>query len=203
VRMFRKVLKFFGIKLRPRTIEDLTVGDLQNDRVGIEQNMKLLNRQIDSIEGEKDALFQKGVRTTGDRKRLDIAQEIKTKDRQIRGKVNTLTFFHKSLEVVTGLLVIKENKDMITRYGISSVIARMDLGQLKNYVQEATIDGQLQWSKLSELVGVIDAGESVQEEHRMTDDDTLAIVRSMNEAADLPLKDLAASTRCRLVEQSL
>ena len=158
--MFRRL----GLPLRPRTLAEISVTELRRDRIGHQQTIGTLNRQIETIEANKDALLQKGIASPSDSFRRDVARHLPILDLDIEGKNRALRLLFKELEAITGLLIIKENQEVIRKNGLTSVIARMNLDQLTQFVHEATVEGELQWDKLTTLCGTLNDSRQIGSE---------------------------------------
>lgn len=68
---------------------------------------------------------------------------------------------------------------MIRQNGLTSIIARMDLGKLTEYVHLATVEGQLQWEKLTDLVGSLDESRKIGTESETEVSEEMELVRQM------------------------
>ncbi|MBL8868732.1 MAG: hypothetical protein JNK90_03010 [Planctomycetaceae bacterium] len=157
----RRFLRSVGLPLRPRTLAEISTLELRRDRVGHQQKIGALNRQIESIEANKEVLFKKGVASPSDSARLDVARHLSILDLDIKGKNNTLRILFKELEAITGLLIIKENQEFIRQNGLTSVISRMNLDQLTAFVHESTVEGELQWDKLQALCSTLNDSQQI------------------------------------------
>ena len=177
--VLRTILRQLGVPLAPRTLQEITVAELRRDRVEHQQKIGVLNRQIEQIETNKDTLFNKGVSEKSDSLRLELARHIRILSLDSQGKSRALRLLFTELEAITGLLIIKENQEMIRQNGLTSIIARMDLGKLTEYVHLATVEGQLQWEKLTDLVGSLDESRKIGTESETEVSEEMELVRQM------------------------
>jgi hypothetical protein len=180
----RRLLRWCGFPLAPRTLQEISVAELRRDRVEHQQKIGVLNQQIEGIEANKDTLFQKGIAETSDSLRLEIARHIRILSLDIQGKAKMLRLLFKELEAITGLLIIKENQEMIRQNGLTSIISRMDLQRLTEYVHLSTVEGQLQWEKLASLCNTLDESRMIGSETEAPDGEEMQIVRQMEMAAN-------------------
>jgi hypothetical protein len=168
----RALLRRLGLPLNPRTLAEISALELRTNRVGHQQKISTLNRQIESIESNKEALFKKGVASPSDSFRVDISRQLRILDLDIQGKNKSLRLLFKELEAITGLLILKENQELIRQNGLTSIIARMDLERLTSYVHESTVEGELHWDKLTALCGTLDDSRQTGLESGATLDET-------------------------------
>lgn len=194
------ILRRLGFKIAPQTLEEITVSELRRDRVEHQQKIGVLNRQIEQIETNKDTLFQKGVAEKSDSLRVEISRHIRILSLDIKGKANSLRLLFKELEAITGLLIIKENQELIRQNGLTSIIAKMDLSKLTEYVHLSTVEGQLQWEKLVSLCGNLEDSRLIGAESEASIGAEMDIVRQMqaaSEAMDVtsPLSEKTASSK--------
>lgn len=184
LRFVRSLLRRLGFNVAPQTLQEITVSQLRRDRVEHQQKIGVLNRQIEQIETNKDSLFQKGVAEKSDSIRIEIARHIRILSLDIQGKAKSLRLLFKELEAITGLLIIKENQEMIRKNGLTSIVAKMDLSKLTEYVHLSTVEGQLQWEKLASLCGNLEESRMIGTETEGALGAEVDILRQMQAASE-------------------
>ena len=162
-------------------IDRLSVDELKQEKIRLEQMERRVSREVDNTEARKHDLFLKGKDETSSRQQLALARKIKELDARARSKGQQLAFFHKHLRIIDGLLQIKENMELLKELKVGSVITNMSVEELTGYVEQATVQGQFEMEKftglLESLEGAMEAGEEAEE-----DADLKAIVAAMEEA---------------------
>ncbi|MFZ4082962.1 MAG: hypothetical protein ACOYKN_17170 [Pirellula sp.] len=184
MQVIRTLLRRLGFKIAPQTLQEITISELRRDRVEHQQKIGVINRQIEQIETNKDTLFQKGVAEKSDSLRVEVARHIRILSLDIQGKAKSLRLLFKELEAITGLLIIKENQEMIRQNGLTSIVAKMDLSKLTEYVHLSTVEGQLQWEKLVSLCGNLEDSRLIGAEAEGTIGAEIDILRQMQAASD-------------------
>jgi hypothetical protein len=76
---------------------------------------------------------------------------------------------------------LRENQQMLQQMGLSSIVSKMDLDELQAYVERATIEGQFQMEKFTELLAVMEAGDTL--DVGSVDAETQAILAAMEAAS--------------------
>jgi len=166
---------------RKKSLGKISVDELRRERVGMEQTESRLIKDIEEIEKKKQALFVKGKDEVSQRQQLIYARKIKELDVRSRNKDKQLALISKQLRILSGFEQIKENQKMLIESSKSSLLAKMDLSELQQYVEKAIVEGNFQMEKftaiLNDLEGGVLGGEFAEE-----DADILGIVNAMQEA---------------------
>ncbi len=87
-----------------------------------------------------------------------VAQKLQNLRMRRKGVETRLSYTSKMFQTVMGMLIIKENMNFFEKLGVGSVISNMDLGELENYVTEATIEGTLHQEKLAAMLRGVSEG---------------------------------------------
>jgi hypothetical protein len=193
-----------GLFARPKGIEQIGVDELKHEKIRLEQMERRVSGEVDQLESRKHELFLKGKDESSARQRLSLAGKIKELDSRARAKTQQLSFFHKHLRIVDGLLQIKENIALLRELKVGSVITSMSVEELTAYVERATVQGQFEMEKFTSLLdsleGAMDAGQEVAE-----DKDLTAIVAAMEQsrAAEEAGRPELVSAAARQVDELL
>ncbi|MCL5952615.1 MAG: hypothetical protein M1132_13005 [Chloroflexi bacterium] len=166
---------------KKKTIDDITEDELRLERIRLEQEESKMIKRVDDMETQKKQLFQKGVEEASPRQREIVAGKIKDLDSQARGYDKTLKLFAHQLRIINGFIQIKENRRLLTQLGLSSVISKIDLSELRNYVERETVNGDFQVEKLKDIVTVLEDSGGVMKDSQV-DKDTQDIVALMEKA---------------------
>jgi hypothetical protein len=166
---------------KPKTFEAVSIDELRRERIRIEQEESRLIKKLDEMERSKQTLFEKGTDEVSQRQQLVVARKIKELDQQARNFDQTLRLLSRQLRVIAGFLHVKENKQLLQKTAVSSLLAKMDLADLQRFIEAATVEGQFQMDKFEEILGTLEDYE-LDVTAAGEDADTLAIVEAMNRA---------------------
>jgi len=180
---------------KSKTIESVSIDELRRERIRIEQEESRLIKKLDEMERNKQALFEKGTDEPAQRQQIIVARKIKELDQQGRNYDQTLKLLSRQLRIISGFLHVKENKQLLQKTAVSSLLTKMDLADLQRFVEAATVEGQFQMDKFEEILGTLEDYD-LDTAAAAEDADTLAIVEAMNRAraakdvnAEVAIKD--------------
>ncbi|KPK61771.1 MAG: hypothetical protein AMK73_07795 [Planctomycetes bacterium SM23_32] len=165
---------------RGNRIENITVDELKREQIRIEQMERRLGREVDDLDTQKQKLFAEGTNEASQRRRVMVARKIKQLDSRARAKAQQLALFNKHLRIVDGLLQIKENMALLDELKVGSVVSKMPLSELSEYVERATVEGQFEMEKFTTLLGALEGAMDTAEVEE--DADVLGIVEAMEQA---------------------
>ena len=160
--ILNRIGKIFGGKKRP-TLKQLPLDDLKREQLTVQNELRKLEIENDKIEKDEWQLKEeyKAAHAAGrDSLKRSVAQKLQNSQMRRKGIDTRLAYTNKMYQTVTGMLIIKENMAFFEKLGVGSVISDMDLGELENYVAEATIEGTLQQEKLAAMLQGINDGVS-------------------------------------------
>jgi hypothetical protein len=152
--------KMFGGKKKP-TLKQLPLDDLKREQLTVQNELRKLEIENDKIEKDEWQLKEeyKAAHAAGrESLKRSVAQKLQNLQMRRKGVDTRLAYTNKMYQTVTGMLIIKENMAFFEKLGVGSVISDMDLGELENYVAEATIEGTLQQEKLAAMLQGINDG---------------------------------------------
>ena len=173
-----RIKGFFAGK---RRIDRISVEQLKRERIRVEQMEARAARDVEQLESRKEELFLRGKDEPSARQRLAAARKIKDLDAQARAKGRQMAFFNKHLRIINGLLQIKENMALLSRLRLGSIISRMSVAELTEYVDKACVEGQFEMEKFASLLGSLEAAVGA-DEPAGADPDVEAIVAAMEQA---------------------
>jgi hypothetical protein len=166
---------------KAKTLQSVTIDELRRERIRIEQEESRQIKRINELERDKQALFEKGTDEPSQRQQVIFARKIKELDQQGRNYDQTLKLLSRQLRIISGFIHVKENKQLLEKTAVSTLLAKMDLADLQRFVEAATVEGQFQMDKFEHILGTLEDYDldttAVSE-----DADTIAIVEAMNRA---------------------
>ena len=175
-------------KVSRQTLKNVSPEDIRREKIKVEQTENRVTREIEELEKQKDAFFSKGVNAGSDRQKLQYARKIKELDAQVQARDQQLALISRNLRVLNGISQLKENERVLRDLGMEGLVNKMDMTELQNFVEKATVEGQFQMDKFNEILGALDSAESVYK-FESDDSDTLAILDAMNRASDQKVRD--------------
>lgn len=197
--LFNAVRGLFSQK--KTSIDQVDPEELRRERIKLEQNENRMMREIELVEQQKEDFFRKGVDGGSQRQKLQIARKIKELDAQVKAKDKQLALISKNLRVLSGLAQIKDNQNLLADLGVSGLVSTMDLEQIQDYVERATVEGQFQMERFAGLLDAIDSGDDL-DALKAEDADTRAILEAMQLAGQSD-SETAISDGLRKVDHAL
>lgn len=177
-----------GGKAKKRSIEDVPVEELKREKVRMEQEERKLLNEIRTLEAQKRALFDEGVRKASEREQRVFARRIKELDAQSNNYDRLLQSISKQMRVLNGLVQIKERIRMDKEWGIAGLVSNLNLEDLMAYVSEASVTGEFNMNMFDDVLNVLEKND-VFSPNFQEDEDVLEIMKEMQmarEAADVP-----------------
>ena len=184
---------------KAKTLESVSIDDLRRERIRIEQEEARQIKKLDELEKNKQALFERGTDEPSQRQQVIVARKIKELDQQARNFDQTLKLLSRQLRIIGGFLHVKENKQLLQKTAISSLLATMDLADLQRFVEAATVEGQFQMDKFEHILGTLEDYD-LDTTAASEDVDTLAIVEAMNRARNAKNVDPEAAIKDGVAE---
>lgn len=166
-----------------KSLDDLPLDDLRREKIRLDQEEAKLIRDVEKVEAQKKDLFQKGVNESSQRQQMIVARKIKELDAQAKNMDRQLEFLSRQLRIVNGFMQLKENQRYLKESGLIGVLGKIDLEELQEYVDKASIDGGFQMDKFAAILGTMEEGQQVLGQPQ-ADEDVMEIVRLMQQAKE-------------------
>jgi len=158
--LLERIGQLFGGKKRP-TLKQLPLDTLKREQLTVQHelnNLEKENEKLEKTESQYKEEYRAAHAAGRDSLKRSVAQKLQVHRMRRKGIDTQLAYTNKMFQTVTGMLIIKENMAFFERLGVGSVISNMDLGELENYVTEATVEGTLQQEKLAAMLQGITTG---------------------------------------------
>ncbi len=168
---------------RKRSIVKVSLDELNKEKTQLEQEEGRLASKVQQLESQKEALFAQGKDEPSQRQQMIVARKIKELDVQAKNYDKSMRLFSRQIRILNGFIQVKENQQLLKDRGISSLINKMDLSRLQQYVEKASVEGQFQMDSFASILGALEEpamATSVTEEEA----DIGAIVAAMQGAKD-------------------
>lgn len=166
-----------------KSLDDLPLDDLRREKIRLDQEEAKIIRDVDKVEAQKKDLFQKGVNESSQRQQMIVARKIKELDAQAKNMDRQLEFISRQLRIVNGFMQLKENQRYLRESGLIGVLGKIDLEELQEYVDKASIDGGFQMDKFAAILGTMEEGQQVLGQPQ-ADEDVMEIVKLMQQAKE-------------------
>lgn len=150
-----------GIFSKQKGLGDLGMDELLKARVQLEREQERVLRKIDEIERQKAALDSQGRAERSVRKQKLLAEQILQLEARAKQYDRNLGFFSKQLRITDGLVFLKENERVLSNTPLGDIIGRMNMAELQEYVDKATLSGSFQLDKMDQLLGVFEESEDL------------------------------------------
>lgn len=183
-------------------LHDLSVDDLNKERIRLTQTERELLKKIEGIEGQKRERFMAGKDEKSERQQLIIARKIKELDVQAKNYDKSLSVISQQQRTINGFIQLKENEKLIAQSGLSKLLNTVDLGTLQTYVQQASVDGEFKMDKLKEVLGVVE-GSDTMPVGASEEDDIKAIMYEMQRAKEMESDPTAIESALANVNKTL
>lgn len=164
-------------------LEDVTMDDLQREKVRLDQEQRKMLAQLREMEANKKKMFAEAVRNTSQREQMVIARSIKEVELRIEGMDRMMQSISKQLRTVNGLILIKERVRMQSESGLTSLIGTIDLNDLVTYVDKASVDGEFQMNKFDQVLNAMEQAENISPQYS-EDQDVLEILHQIQMAQE-------------------
>lgn len=181
-----------GISLRnlfrkKRSLSDISVDELHTEKVRIEREQRRFSERLNELEQRKKALFIAATNEPSERKRKELAVQIKDLELEARDAERQHAILGRHLRAINRFIQAKRSRQ-VEQMGLGRIIDRLDLDDLARYMEEASLRGEVQWDRLGEILGQLDqterlAGE-LEEEEGVSD-----ILRAIDEARAVAISD--------------
>jgi len=191
-----------GLFSSKKGLHDLSVDDLNRERIRLTQTEREFVKKIDGIEAQKREMFMSGKDEKSERQQLIIARKIKELDVQAKNYDKSLSVISQQQRTINGFIQLKENEKLLAQSGLSKLLNTVDLGTLQTYVQQASVDGEFKMDKLKEVLGVVEGSDTMPVTAR-EEEDIMSIVREMQRASEMESDPSAIESAMANVNKTL
>jgi hypothetical protein len=148
-----------GLFQRRRSLAKITMDELQREKIRLEHEEARRAKRVEELESQKKGLFLKGMDEPSRLQRRILARKLKDLDVEAKNMDKQLRFISKQLRIVNNFIQIKENQRLYDRLGVWWIISRLDIQTLQKYVEDASIEGELQEKKLVSILRALEDTE--------------------------------------------
>ncbi len=170
-----------GLFQHKRSLKDITVDELKREKIRLELEEKRQAGQVEELERQKQRIFLQGKDESSDRQQRILATKIKELDVQAGNMDKNLRFISKQLRIINGFIQIKENQRLVQEAGLASIISKIDMEKLQQYVEQASVEGSFQWDKFESILGNLEESDKITSVGA-EDKDIQEIMKAMQEA---------------------
>ncbi|MDR2171561.1 MAG: hypothetical protein LBP59_15575 [Planctomycetaceae bacterium] len=126
---------------------------LEGDIRKLEKEEEQLNKDREQREDDYRAAHAAGKETA----KKTIIRKLETLKIQMKSIETRLKTCYSIYQTTIGLIAVKENQTFFEKLGVGSLVMKMDIDELQSFIQEATVEGELQQEKLARLLGATNA----------------------------------------------
>ncbi|MEO2152566.1 MAG: hypothetical protein ABGW50_07905 [Thermococcus sp.] len=151
--------KFFG----PKNPLDVPLKDLLENQMKLEAQIEKIERELRAIEAEIAELFERAKRAKSRSEELTIATKIKTLNKRKKNLQATHAQLNKQLMLVSNLLIIKENEELLKGTPTWEMLRKMSPKELEEKLIEMELDARNFNESLEKMLGMTDRTIGVEE----------------------------------------
>ncbi len=156
--IFDNMKKMFG----PRNpLNNMKPEELQKEKIRLDLLKRQLNNKADVVERDQQNKFQELVKEKSAVRQRDLAADIDTLDKQLKGLSSNMGLLAKAQQAVNALIFLKENETTLTQTGLNKYLQGLDKQEVGNYVRNVSVESQDTMNKLNDLVETIDEAHSL------------------------------------------
>ncbi|MDR2756079.1 MAG: hypothetical protein LBC20_10255 [Planctomycetaceae bacterium] len=142
------------------TLAQVQLGDLKREQFKLEGDVRRLEKEEEQLQKEKEQNEDKYRNAHAAGKEFvkkTIIRKLETLKIQTKSVETRLKTCYSLYQTTIGLIAVKENQTFFEKLGVGSLVMKMDIDELQSFIQEATVEGELQQDKLARLLGATNA----------------------------------------------
>jgi hypothetical protein len=142
------------------TLARVQLDDLKREQFKLEGDIRKLEKEEEqlNLERERREDEYRTAHTNGkDVIKKTIIRKLETLKIQAKSVETRLKTCYSIYQTTIGLIAVKENQAFFEKLGVGSLVMKMDIDELQSFIQEATVEGELQQEKLARLLGATNA----------------------------------------------
>jgi hypothetical protein len=171
----------FGHK--KREIKDLSLTELQDEKVRLEVEERKVNKVITRMEEDKGRLFKQGASEASQREKIILARKIKELDEEVKSQDRKAAMLSQQIRVVNRLVALKRKESELKEAGVWKMITEMDPAALDEYLNKGVIRDEQMAAKMQGILGVLES-ETGMSEIMKEDPETMRLVALMEQAGE-------------------
>jgi len=172
--------KLFGKK---KTFKDLSLNDLQAEKVRLEEQERRTNKKIEKLEADKASVFKQGVSESSKRQQVILARKIKELDEQAKEEDRNSSTLSKQIRVVNKLVSMKRKETQLKKAGLWEFVSSMDIAEMDTMLTDGKVHDEMEREKLKEILGILETDTDMSETLD-ADPDTMRLVELMQQAGE-------------------
>ena len=143
-------------KFWEKTVGDMSVDQLETERIKQQTEEKRRISQIESKEEKKKELFKQGAKESSIMKQAVIARQMKKLDADVKSLMGEQGILSKRIRLLNRLIRIKRNEAKLKEKGVWNAIKKMSAEELDTYVIRAKTDTEREKEILKNLLEVLE-----------------------------------------------
>jgi hypothetical protein len=155
--------------LKGNSVERLSVRELQEEELRLQNHIELARKDIQKIEKQKKDLFKQGVGADLIKKKM-LAQQLKHLDMQAQLKIKQFMTMHKQYMFVSNLVVVKKYEKELKQNKIWSKITSIEPSKFESALINVNLKGKSFEEVLNNLNNVFEMSLTDASYEQATDD---------------------------------
>ena len=151
-------------KSKAKRLDDIKKEELDAERIVLEGNERKFEKELEDLERQKADLFKRGAKTSNDAERARLARQIQEVESDIKSHERMRMATTKQKRVINGLIMLKREQTYQRNSAIRTVINKMDMASLSQWIADRTVDGELQMNRMEELLNDFDSSDNLRSE---------------------------------------
>ncbi len=143
-----------------RSLDKITMDDMDRERIRLDQQQRKQIQQIQGLEREKEKNFAQGIKESSSQMKLYYARKVKEIDSDVRLNDRVLKALAHKIRIYNGISSVKKWMAILSE-DKKSLLNKVSLTELTQWIEKNTVDGELRQSQLDQLVGAVESGTGV------------------------------------------
>ena len=143
-----------------RSLTRLTMEELDREKIKLDLQERKQIQQTQTLERQKEKMFAQGLRESSDQMKLYYARKVKELDSDVRLNDRVLRALSHKIRVYNGIVSVKKWMQVLSE-DKKSLINKLSLAELTQWIEKNTVDGELRQQQLDGLVDVVEQGTGV------------------------------------------
>ena len=143
-----------------RSLQRLTMEELDREKIKLDLQERKQIQQTQQLEREKEKFFAQGIRESSSQMKLYFARKVKELDSDVRLNDRVLKALSHKIRVYNGIVSVKKWMQVLSE-DKKSLINKLSLAELTQWIEGNTVDGELRQQQLDGLVSAVESGTGV------------------------------------------
>ncbi len=143
-----------------RSLDRVAMDELDREKVKLDLQQRKQIQQIQQLEREKEKSFAQGIKETSSQMKLYYARKVKELDSDVRLNDRVLKAQAHKIRIYNGIVSVKKWMQILSE-DKKSLLNKLSLSELTQWIEKNTVDGELRQQQLEQLVGAVESGTGI------------------------------------------